>query len=113
MATVAGGTTEAGDVETSDVPGAGAGVVLVSGTATGVVLFSGTATGVVVISGTATGVVLVSGTATGVVEVSGTATGVDVTLIIGTTVVVVSCELAGQFVTVGWQLVMTTVWVEY
>ncbi len=47
------------------------------------------------------------------VEVSEIATGVEVVFTIGTTVVVVCMELAGQLSTSEWQLVMTMVLVEY
>ncbi len=85
------GLEAAGDVDTSDVPGMGADWVL-----------------------TATALeVEVSGIATGVLVVCGTATGVEVVFTIGTTVVVVCMELAGQLSTSEWQLVMTMVLVEY
>jgi len=85
------GLEAAGDVETSDVPGMGADWVL-----------------------TATALeVEVSGIATGVLVICGTATGVEVVFTIGTMVVVVCMELAGQLSTSEWQLVMTMVLVEY
>ena len=101
------GAEVAGDVGTSDVPGT-TGVV---GTTTGVVAGTlGTTTGVVSTIGVVAGTL---GTTTGVVSTIGvvagtlgTTTGVVGT--IGTKVVETTVELAGQLVTVEWQLVMVT-----